>query len=163
MIIDPCRPPVGASLLPEQQGNNCGRSSPTSITISRCNLNSGGTIVQMAATSSAPSSTAPSSSTLVPDQQIMAAVARPIIPKISAPSLAPTLQNPYLSYSSLTLPAVANISRRTSSEGGGVVTIVHGGREIPYVPGMPGPQSLIDSRPLDLVCGPPAKPDIPIK
>jgi len=163
MIIDPCRPPVGASLLPEQQNSGCGRTSPTSITISRCNLNSGGTIVQMATSTSAPTASAPSSTTLVPDQQIMANVSRPIVPKITTPSLAPSLHNHYFTYSSLTLPpTVVNASRRTSSEGG-VVTIVHGGREIPYVPGMPGPQSLIESRPLDLVCGPPAKPDIPIK
>ncbi|XP_059490539.1 transcription factor HIVEP3-like isoform X2 [Neocloeon triangulifer] len=164
MIIDPCRPPAGTSLLPEQQPNSSGRSSPTSITISRCNLNSGGTIVQMIASTSQSSSSNPANAPLVPDQQLLAAVARPIVPKITAPSLAPSLQTPYLAYNPLTLPSVPTpTSRRTSSDAG-VVTIVHGGREIPYVPGMPGPQSLTESRPLDLVCGPPpAKPDIPLK
>lgn len=159
MIIDPCRPPVGQSLLPEQQMSCGGRTSPTSITISRSNLNSGGTIVQMVTSSAASTSTTcVSSSTLVPDQQIMAAVARPIVPKITTPSLAPTLHTSYLAYATL----AANASRRPSAEAG-VVTIVHGGREIPYVPGMPGPQSLIESRPLDLVRAPPPKLDIPIK
>ncbi|CAB3373430.1 Hypothetical predicted protein [Cloeon dipterum] len=164
MIIDPCRPNSGASMLPDQQPCSTGRSSPTSITISRCNLNSGGTIVQMSTSAPQQSAPNPSSMTLVPDQQIMAAVSRPIVPKITAPNLTPTLHTSYLTYNPLTLTAAANsTSRRPSSSDAGVVTILHGGREIPYVPGMPGPQSLVETRPLDLVCGPPAKPDIPIK
>lgn len=156
MIIDPCRHPVGQSLLPEQ--NVSGRTSPTSITISRCNLNSGGTIVQMVTSSSASmATTCVSSSTLVPDQLIMAAVARPIVPKITTHSLAPTLNTSYLAYATLAANAA---SRRLPAEAG-IVTI--GGREIPYVPGMPGPHSLIESRPLDLVRTPLPKLDIPIK
>jgi hypothetical protein len=187
MIIDPSRGvPNSSSLMSmpninQDNDHHCdgsgNRKSPTNIvvTIARSNLNSGGTIVQKSGHSSTSSSSGTSvsysvssiTSTLVPDQQLLAAVSRPIVPNIHTPSLAPTLHHhlsPFITshmskmaYNPLTLPtnslSVVTTPQRVRSPDG-VVTILHGGREIPYVPGMPGPQSLSDARPLDLACSP---------
>uniref|UniRef100_A0A1B6D0N5 C2H2-type domain-containing protein n=1 Tax=Clastoptera arizonana TaxID=38151 RepID=A0A1B6D0N5_9HEMI len=56
-------------------------------------------------------------------------------------------------YNPLTLPTasfLSSIGKRPNSDmsspySGGLVTILHGGKEIPYVPGMPGPHSLLST------------------
>jgi hypothetical protein len=187
MIIDTGRNTAPSMLsipgMSQEDGDKGGCKSPSNIvvTIARTKLNSGGTIVQKAASSSSSTcSTTYSvssicSSSLVPDQQLLAAVSRPIVPKITTPSLAPSLhQHPFLASqmsrltSAFTLPPPASRVTTTPqtprSPDPGVVTILHGGREIPYVPGMPGPQSLCGTdqqqqqqpRALDLVCSPTA-------
>lgn len=49
---------------------------------------------------------------------------------------------PVAGYKSAALPATAVVPKSTTHVNGGVVTILHGGKVIPYVPGMPGPQSV---------------------
>lgn len=64
-------------------------------------------------------------------------------------------------YNPLTLPTVSpdlinsnnsnsnsNGGSKSSQYGGGIVTIWHGGKAIPYVPGMPGPQTLVHTTPI---------------
>ncbi|KAF4523486.1 hypothetical protein B566_EDAN004555 [Ephemera danica] len=184
MIIDTGRnvPPSMLSIPgmsgEDASGDKGDRKSPSNIvvTIARSKLNSGGTIVQKSSHSSSTCSTTYSvssicTSSLVPDQQLLAAVSRPIVPNITTPSLAPSLHHhPFLasqmskltSAFSLPMPPAPRTPQQTPSSDPGVVTILHGGREIPYVPGMPGPQSLCgpehqqQPRPLDLVCSPTA-------
>lgn len=97
----------------------------------------------------------------------------PIIPNIVAPNLsipgipAPvqlpfvpftsiltdsTLLNPLTNitaYNPLTLPPASLLCQPTAASPytGGIVTILHGGKEIPYVPGMPGPHTLVTANP----------------
>lgn len=115
--------------------SKCVTSETASIVV-RSGLHSGGTMVHKPP--GTPAST-PSSSISLPNTPKMLA---PIIPNISTPNIAPTMScynylephlNPLTSitaYNPLTLPQP------------GITNILHGGKVIPYVPGMPGPHTL---------------------
>ncbi|XP_076299391.1 uncharacterized protein LOC143218212 isoform X3 [Lasioglossum baleicum] len=114
--------------------SKCVTSETASIVV-RSGLHSGGTMVHKPP--STPTS-APSAMSLASTPQMLA----PIIPNISAPSIAPSMScysylephlNPLTSitaYNPLTLPQA------------GISSILHAGKVIPYVPGMPGPHTL---------------------
>lgn len=115
--------------------SKCVTSETASIVV-RSGLHSGGTMVHKPP--GTPAST-PSSSISLPNTPKMLA---PIIPNISTPNIAPSMScynymephlNPLTSitaYNPLTLPQP------------GITSILHGGKVIPYVPGMPGPHTL---------------------
>ncbi|XP_063992981.1 uncharacterized protein LOC135170838 [Diachasmimorpha longicaudata] len=115
--------------------NKCITTETSSIVV-RSGLHSGGTLVHKP---SGTPSTTPSTSISLPNTPKILA---PIIPNISTPNLAPTMScysylephlNPLTSitaYNPLTLPQA------------GIASILHGGKVIPYVPGMPGPHTL---------------------
>ncbi|CAL7950233.1 unnamed protein product [Xylocopa violacea] len=115
--------------------SKCVTSETASIVV-RSGLHSGGTMVHKPP--GTPART-PSSSISLPNTPKMLA---PIIPNISTPNIAPSMScynylephlNPLTSitaYSPLTLPQP------------GITNILHGGKVIPYVPGMPGPHTL---------------------
>ncbi|KAK9505474.1 hypothetical protein O3M35_009523 [Rhynocoris fuscipes] len=77
------------------------------------------------------------------------------VPGISTPvqlRFPPSL-NPLTSitaFNPLTLPPATSSPIKTASSpyNGGVVNIIHGGKAIPFVPGMPGPNSLLANQPL---------------
>ncbi|XP_076246743.1 zinc finger protein schnurri [Calliopsis andreniformis] len=114
---------------------NCATSETASIVV-RSGLHSGGTMLHKPP--STPTST-PSSSISLPNTPKMLA---PIIPNISTPNITPSMScynylEPHLNplttitaYNPLTLPQP------------GITSILHGGKVIPYVPGMPGPHTL---------------------
>ncbi|XP_043262762.1 uncharacterized protein LOC122403346 isoform X1 [Colletes gigas] len=115
--------------------SKCVTSETASIVV-RSGLHSGGTMVHKPP--GTPAST-PSSSISLPNTPQMLA---PIMPNISTPNIAPSMScynylethlNPLTSitaYNPLTLPQP------------GITNILHGGKVIPYVPGMPGPHTL---------------------
>ena len=95
----------------------------------------------------------------------------PIVPSVATPSLRvpgittpvqvpqlrfPPSLNPLTSitaFNPLTLPPPSSLSKLSPMKGsptpynGGVGTILHGGKAIPFVPGMPGPNTLLPSPP----------------
>lgn len=108
----------------------------TASIVVRSGLHSGGTIVHKPPGTSA---STPSSSISLPNMPKLA----PIIPNISTPNITPysyleSHLNPLTSitaYNPLTLPQA------------GITSIFHGGKVIPYVPGMPGPHTLTGTTP----------------
>ncbi|XP_015601616.1 uncharacterized protein LOC107270800 isoform X2 [Cephus cinctus] len=123
--------------------SKCATSATASIVV-RSGLHSGGTMVHKPP--GTPAST-PSSSISLPNTRTMLA---PIMPNISPPNLAPRMTcynylephlNPLTSitaYNPLTLPQA------------GITSILHGGKVIPYVPGMPGPHTLTGAPTVDI-------------
>ncbi|XP_012232683.1 transcription factor HIVEP3 isoform X2 [Linepithema humile] len=123
--------------------SKCVTSETASIVV-RSGLHSGGTMVHKPP--GTPASTPSSSISLPNTPKILA----PIIPNISTPNIAPTMScynyleqhlNPLTSitaYNPLTLPQA------------GVTSILHGGKVIPYVPGMPGPHTLTGTPTIDI-------------
>ncbi|CAK9813000.1 Transcription factor HIVEP2 [Anthophora plagiata] len=115
--------------------SKCVTSETASIVV-RSSLHSGGTMVHKPP--GTPTSTSSSSISLSNTPKMLA----PIIPNISTPNIAPSMScynylephlNPLTSitaYNPLTLPQP------------GITNILHGGKVIPYVPGMPGPHTL---------------------
>ncbi|XP_050488708.1 transcription factor HIVEP3 isoform X2 [Bombus huntii] len=115
--------------------SKCVTSETASIVV-RSGLHSGGTMVHKPPRTAA---STPSSSISLPNTPKMLA---PIIPNISTSNIAPNMScysylepnlNPLTSitaYNPLTLPQP------------GITNILHGGKVIPYVPGMPGPHTL---------------------
>ncbi|XP_012278813.1 transcription factor HIVEP3 isoform X2 [Orussus abietinus] len=124
-------------------GSKCVTSETASIVV-RSGLHSGGTMVHKP--QGTPVSTSSSSISLPNTPKMLA----PIIPNISTPNIAPTMScynylephlNPLTSisaYNPLTLPAA------------GIASILHGGKVIPYVPGMPGPHTLSGAAAVDI-------------
>ncbi|XP_014287682.1 uncharacterized protein shn isoform X3 [Halyomorpha halys] len=108
------------------------------LTISNTGLHCvGGTMIQTGSVVPAPKSPCHEKSVL----PIKPAVVTPnlSVPGIVAPVQVPLALNPLTSitgFNPLTLP-------KQSPTNGGLVTILHGGKPIPYVPGMPGPQTLL--------------------
>ncbi|XP_046383881.1 uncharacterized protein LOC124154296 isoform X2 [Ischnura elegans] len=162
-----------------------GRDGDTVVTIARSGLHSGGTIVHVRKTSSCeedaptvrrPKAKAGGRRSLAPsptgESSPPSSLSLPIAPQISTPDLAPDLRAPFgpfphhdgvlLGYDhpppSPSLRARPSPPRPSPSSSG-VLTIFHGGRAVPFVPGMPGPQGtppllVLPARtPLDL--GPP--------
>ena len=125
-------------------GSKCATSETSSIVV-RSGLHSGGTMVHKPPCGT-PAST-PSSSISLPDSPKLLAS---IVPNISTNNLAPTMTcysylEPHLNpltnitaYNPLTLPQA------------GIASILHGGKVIPYVPGMPGPHTLTNSPTVDI-------------
>lgn len=123
--------------------SKCVTSETASIVV-RSGLHSGGTMVHKPP--GTPASTPSSSISLPNTPKILA----PIIPNISTPNIAPAMScynyleqhlNPLTSitaYNPLTLPQA------------GVTSILHGGKVIPYVPGMPGPHTLTGTPTIDI-------------
>ncbi|XP_051161143.1 uncharacterized protein LOC127281465 isoform X2 [Leptopilina boulardi] len=123
--------------------NKCATSETSSIVV-RSGLHSGGTMVHKPPGGSTPDNSTPNSSISLPDNSKLLA---PIVPNISTTNLAPTMTcynylEPHLNpltnitaYNPLTLPQA------------GIASILHGGKVIPYVPGMPGPHTLTNSSP----------------
>ncbi|KYN04257.1 Zinc finger protein 40 [Cyphomyrmex costatus] len=123
--------------------NKCMNSETASIVV-KSGLHSGGTMMHKPPGTSA--STSNSSISLPNAPKILA----PIIPNISTPNIAPTMScydyleshlNPLTSitaYNPLTLPQA------------GITSILHGGKVIPYVPGMPGPHTLTGTPTIDI-------------
>ncbi|KAH0548948.1 hypothetical protein KQX54_004610 [Cotesia glomerata] len=122
--------------------NSKSGSSETSSIVVRSSLHSGGTMVHKPPGGTSVSSSVTNSlsnSISMPNAPQMLA---PIIPNISTPNIAPTMTcygnyleprlNPLTitAYNPLTLPS-------------GISSIMHGGKIIPYVPGMPGPHTLM--------------------
>lgn len=95
-----------------------------------------------------------------------------VTPNLSIPGISTPVQLPFIpftsilsdsniinpltsitAYNPLTLPTaslLSAVSKRPpmgipSPYSGGIVTILHGGKEIPYVPGMPGPHTLLNT------------------
>ena len=132
-------------------GSKCATSETSSIVV-RSGLHSGGTMVHKPPCGSTPAST-PGSSISLPDAPKLLA---PIVPNISTTNLAPTMTcynylEPHLNpltnitaYNPLTLPQA------------GIASILHGGKVIPYVPGMPGPHTLTNPPSVDI--SPPSVP-----
>ncbi|XP_011648179.1 uncharacterized protein LOC105434222 [Pogonomyrmex barbatus] len=123
--------------------SKCMNSETASIVV-KSGLHSGGTMMHKPPGTSASTS---NSSISLPNTPKMLA---PIIPNISTPNIAPTLScydyleshiNPLTSitaYNPLTLPQA------------GITSILHGGKVIPYVPGMPGPHTLTGTPTIDI-------------
>jgi len=123
--------------------SKCMNSETASIVV-KSGLHSGGTMMHKPPETSA--STSNSSISLPNAPKILA----PIIPNISTPNIAPTMScydyleshlNPLTSitaYNPLTLPQA------------GITSILHGGKVIPYVPGMPGPHTLTGTPTIDI-------------
>ncbi|CAG5101751.1 Similar to Hivep1: Zinc finger protein 40 (Mus musculus) [Cotesia congregata] len=122
--------------------NSKSGTSETSSIVVRSSLHSGGTMVHKPPGGTSVSSSVTNSlsnSISMPNAPQMLA---PIIPNISTPNIAPTMTcygnyleprlNPLTitAYNPLTLPS-------------GISSIMHGGKIIPYVPGMPGPHTLM--------------------
>ncbi|XP_043476664.1 uncharacterized protein LOC122507810 isoform X2 [Leptopilina heterotoma] len=126
--------------------NKCATSETSSIVV-RSGLHSGGTMVHKPPGCSTPDTASNSSSISLPDNSKLLA---PIVPNISTTNLAPTMTcynylEPHLNpltnitaYNPLTLPQA------------GIASILHGGKVIPYVPGMPGPHTLTNSPSVDI-------------
>lgn len=85
----------------------------------------------------------------------------PFTPILTEPSLLNPLTN-ITAYNPLTLPPASLLCQPTSASPytGGIVTILHGGKEIPYVPGMPGPHTLVTANPSLQPFGSSKAPDI---
>ncbi|EZA57450.1 transcription factor HIVEP3 isoform X2 [Ooceraea biroi] len=121
--------------------SKCVTSETASIVV-RSGLHSGGTMVHKPP--GVPVSTSSSSISLPNTPKMLA----PIIPNISTPNLAPAMSYSYLephlnplsitAYNPLTLPQA------------GITSILHGGKVIPYVPGMPGPHTLTGAPAIDI-------------
>lgn len=119
-------------------------NSETASVVVKSGLHSGGTMTHKPPGTSA--NTSNSSISLPNAPKILA----PIIPNISTPNIAPTMScydyleshlNPLTSitaYNPLTLPQA------------GITSILHGGKVIPYVPGMPGPHTLTGTPTIDI-------------
>ena len=122
-------------------GDKCVTTETASIVV-RSGLHSGGTMVHKppgGISTPSPVTSKPNSSISLSNNPQMLA---PIIPNISTPNIAPTMScynylEPHLNpltnitaYNPLTLPQA------------GIASILHAGKVIPYVPGMPGPHSL---------------------
>ncbi|XP_053594902.1 uncharacterized protein LOC106693062 [Microplitis demolitor] len=146
--------PTTDDSMSNHNGSNStsGSSSETSSIVVRSSLHSGGTMVHKppgGSCSSGGNSVSSSTTTncSLSNSISMAANApkmlAPIIPNISTPNIAPTMTcygnyleprlNPLTitAYNPLTLPQ------------SGITSILHGGKIIPYVPGMPGPHTLM--------------------
>ncbi|XP_054269603.1 transcription factor HIVEP3-like [Macrosteles quadrilineatus] len=141
------------------------------VTIAKQGLHSGGSIVQVPQEEQLSPRQAPTSRSVISSSaaqvqgfQEQNKLVIPAIPK----GITPPVQLPYIpftsilpesavinpltnitAYNPLTLPT-ANLLPPSSPGVGipsqyssGIVTILHGGKEIPYVPGMPGPHSLL--------------------
>ncbi|KAK0085946.1 hypothetical protein PV325_004189 [Microctonus aethiopoides] len=125
----------------------CATSETSSIVV-RSGLHSGGTMVHKPPGTPVVSTVPSTSSISLPNTPKM--LAPQIIPNISTPNLAPTMScynyleshlNPLTSitaYNPLTLPQA------------GITNILHGGKVIPYVPGMPGPHTLSGTTAIDI-------------
>lgn len=123
--------------------SKCMNSETASIVV-KSGLHSGGTMMHKPPGTSV--STSNTSISLPNAPKILA----PIIPNISTPNIAPTMScydyleshlNPLTSitaYNPLTLPQA------------GITSILHGGKVIPYVPGMPGPHTLTGTPTIDI-------------
>lgn len=123
--------------------SKCVTSETASIVV-RSGLHSGGTMVHKPP--GTPASTPSSSISLSNTPKMLA----PIIPNISTPNIAPNMScynylEPHLNqltsitaYNPLTLPQA------------GITSILHGGKVIPYVPGMPGPHTLSSTPTIDI-------------
>lgn len=123
--------------------NKCATTETSSIVV-RSGLHSGGTMLHKPP---GPPQTSTNPSISLPNTPKMLA---PIIPNISTPNLAPSMScytylEPHLNpltnitaYNPLTLPQA------------GIASILHGGKVIPYVPGMPGPNTLSINTPVDI-------------
>lgn len=114
---------------------NCVTSETASIVV-RSGLHSGGTMVHKPPSTSA---NTPSPSISLPNTPKMLA---PIIPNISTPNITPSMScYNYLDSHLNPLTTITAYNPLTLSQAG-ITNILHGGKVIPYVPGMPGPQTL---------------------
>lgn len=122
---------------PDHQVNK-GSASETSSIVVRSGLHSGGTMVHKPP--GTPAST-PSGISLPNAPKMLA----PIIPNISTPNVAPTIS--CYSYIEPNLIPLTNITAYNplTLPQAGIAGILHAGKVIPYVPGMPGPHSLVAS------------------
>ncbi|XP_043514831.1 transcription factor HIVEP3-like [Frieseomelitta varia] len=122
--------------------SKCVTSETASIVV-RSGLHSGGTMVHKPP-SGAPAST-PSPSISLPNTPKMLA---PIIPNISTPNIAPSMScYNYLEPNLKPLTSITAYNPLTLPQPG-ITNILHGGKVIPYVPGMPGPHTL--TPPIDI-------------
>ena len=115
--------------------SKCVTSETASIVV-RSGLHSGGTMVHKPP--GTPAST-PSPSISLPNTPKMLA---PIIPNISTPNIAPSMScYNYLEPNLKPLTSITAYNPLTLPQPG-ITNILHGGKVIPYVPGMPGPHTL---------------------
>ncbi|KAK6619511.1 hypothetical protein RUM43_012268 [Polyplax serrata] len=136
-------------------------SSKFFVTIAKTGLHSGGgTLVHV------PASTAQANPFQIPNilnYPDTTKLLMPLMPNISTPNLAvPGVPTPNMTVPPQTFSEMATIpAYKTGANGketydtavtthnGGILTIVHGGRQIPYVPGIPGPQTVLPSKVTD--------------
>uniref|UniRef100_A0A0A9WCW1 Zinc finger protein 40 n=1 Tax=Lygus hesperus TaxID=30085 RepID=A0A0A9WCW1_LYGHE len=133
----------------------CAKKDAQVLTFAKTGLNAvGGTMVQ---------SETKESKNAYPEKLVLPSVATPTlkVPGISTPVQVPQLRfppslNPLTSitaFNPLTLPHPASLSKLSPLKAsptpynGGVGTILHAGKAIPFVPGMPGPNTLLASPP----------------
>ncbi|XP_014239209.1 uncharacterized protein LOC106660792 isoform X1 [Cimex lectularius] len=121
------------------------------VTISKTGLHSvGGTMIQSESISPKP---------IYPEKMvlpILPTVAPPNVPGIASPLKYPSTINPLTSitaYNSLTLQtltpeSLSPLKPTNSCPYNGVMTILHAGKPIPFVQGIPGPNSLLSPQPL---------------
>lgn len=115
----------------------------TASIVVRSGLHSGGTMVHKPP--GVPVS-APSSSISLSNAPKMLA---PIIPNISTPNLAPAMSYNYLEPHLNPLTSITAYNPLTLPQAG-ITSILHGGKVIPYVPGMPGPHTLTGTPAIDI-------------
>lgn len=133
-------------------------SSKFFVTIAKTGLHSGGgTLVHVPASTAQANPFQISNILSYPDTTKLL---MPLMPNISTPNLAvPGVPTPNLSMPPQTFPEIATIpaykttattkemyDATVTTHNGGILTIVHGGRQIPYVPGIPGPQTVLPSK-----------------
>lgn len=122
--------------------SKCVTSETASIVV-RSGLHSGGTMVHKPPSVSA---STPSSAISLSNTPKMLA---PIIPNISTPNLAPTVSYNYLEPHLNPLTSITAYNPLTLPQAG-ITSILHGGKVIPYVPGMPGPHTLTGTPAIDI-------------
>ncbi|KAG7196427.1 hypothetical protein KM043_018533 [Ampulex compressa] len=124
--------------------SKCVTSETASIVV-RSGLHSGGTMVHKPP-GGIPTSV-PNSSISLPNTPKMLA---PIIPNISAPNIAPSMScYNYLEPNLSPLTSITAYNPLTLHQAG-ITSILHGGKIIPYVPGMPGPHTLTGTPAMDI-------------
>jgi len=122
--------------------SKCVTSETASIVV-RSSLHSGGTMVHKPP--GVPASTSSSSISLSNTPKMLA----PIIPNISTPNLAPAMSYSYLEPHLNPLTSITAYNPLTLPQAG-ITSILHGGKVIPYVPGMPGPHTLSSTPAIDI-------------
>ncbi|KAL0114453.1 hypothetical protein PUN28_011603 [Cardiocondyla obscurior] len=124
--------------------SKCMNSETASIVV-KSGLHSGGTMMHKPPGTSA--NTSNSSISLPNAPKILA----PIIPNISTPNIAPTMScYDYLESHLNPLTSITAYNPLTLPQAAGITNILHGGKVIPYVPGMPGPHTLTGTPTIDI-------------